>query len=98
MDSGGWFYEVEPKIVNLPRGYVMLGWKINNGYLFVSAYPTNTLGEWYNYRSDWLIYVSDIEQCTVDWQTGENVQQAIDTTKDLIAEHTELRPKCSFKK
>ncbi len=60
------FYDNPPKIVE-SGNFVLLGWQISNGYLIVSAYPTNNNGEWYNYRPGWIIHINSLEQCNIEW-------------------------------
>lgn len=60
------FYDNPPKIIE-NGNTVMLAWKISNGYLLVSAYQNNNNGEWYSYRSGWIIQISSLDQCSIEW-------------------------------
>ncbi len=59
------FYDNPPKIIE-NGNFVLLGWQINNGYLIISAVPTNN-NEWYNYRPNWIIHINSLEQCNIKW-------------------------------
>ena len=59
------FYNNPPKIIQ-NGNFVLLGWQINNGYLIISAVPTNN-NEWYKYRPNWIVQINSLEQCNIDW-------------------------------
>lgn len=59
------FYDNPPRIME-SGDMVLLGWKINGGYLIISAYPTGT-DEWYKYRPNWIICVESLDQCHIEW-------------------------------
>lgn len=56
------FYNTSPKIVNGNNDYVMLWWRINNGYLLVSARNLCGDSEWYNYIAEAILIVDDLEK------------------------------------
>ena len=61
------FYENPPRIVADGNNDVFLGWQLDNGYLIINAMRSNSKGEWYNYRCNWVITVKSLEQINVRW-------------------------------
>ena len=74
--SDGPLTEVSPKRVNAPNGEIILIWKLNNGYLIVSTYPsatTDMTGSYLDSTVNWYTFLTD--PSTNEWMEWTAVPQ-----------------------